>query len=333
MIAHLRTLACAAAVLAAGTLDGQRAPKPCPNGADDDQFVSVGVTILIHPTRMAATVDSVLEAQGYTITSAPARLGAWGVEPRFTWLDGSEDEGWHGEQHPGVQLYVRTQARGDSVALSVGARALCKVPPVPDGPEDVGGMVELLSSTMIVGAVSQAMDSLEARGVDLTSPVPRTRVSVNVPDTVGRFTFGGRRDYEDPRLGSSIRFNHPNGTYADVFVWGGTRVTETCDAVCAVNAEADGFIASFPEFIRAGHYRAVELTRDEPLRPGADALWAAGRHLTLKADKDGQMQESHYYVWSFPGFMLKVRASYPPSAEGLRQVEEFAAELLTKIAT
>lgn len=327
----IRTLAVTAAVLAAGTLSAQ--PITCPNGEDDEQGMSMGVTMRVHPTRMAATVDSILEAQGYTVRGGPAGVGRWNVEPRFTWLESVEEEDWHGKEHPGVILAIATEARADSTQLSVGAQALCKVTPTRPGAEDVGGVLELLSVASIAAGVSEAMDSLEARGVDLTAPVRRNRASVTVPQEVGRFTFGRRHDFEDRRLGSSMRYNHPNGTFADVYVWGGTPVNETCDAVCAVNVEADAFIGSFPEFIRAGHYRALELIADEPLRPGSGALWAAGRHLTIKANKEGEIQESHYYVWSFPGFMLKVRASYAASVEGRRDVEAFVEDLLVKIVS
>ena len=334
MIRHLPLLACTAAVLAAGALSAQPASKACRDGADDGEGISVGTTLLVHPTRLAATVDSLLAAQGYTVNQSPAGLGRWDIEPRFTWLESVQGEGWLSDEHPGVELYVETEARGDSTGLSVSARSMCRVAPAQDGPAEVGQMVELISATMLTAGITEAMDSLEARGVDLRTPVRRSRTSVQIPDTVGSFAFQGRHDYEDRRLGTNVRYIREDGLYADVYVYPGVRVDETCDAVCAVNAEADGFIASFPEFVRAGHYRTVELASDEALRPDADDLWAAGRHVTLKANKNGQMQDSHYYIWSFPGFMLKVRVSYDAGDDGaLREVQAFVPDLLTKMVS
>ena len=334
MIPHLRTLACVAAVLAAGTLSAQPTAKACRHGAADDSGIAVGTTLLVHPTRLAATVDSVLQAQGYTVTDSPPGLGRWSVAPRYTWLEAVQGEGWLSDEHPGVQVQVETEARGDSTGLSVSARALCRVEPARDTPADVGQMVELLSATMLTAAVTEAMDSLEAAGVDLTAPVRRGGVSVQVPDTVASFVFQRRHDYEDRRLGTNVRYIRQDGLYADVYVYPGVRVDESCDAACAVNAEADGFIASFPEFVRAGHYRTIELAGDERLQPDADDVWAAGRHLTLKPNKDGQIQDSHYFIWSFPGFMVKVRASYAAGdGEALRQVQDFVAELLVKLVS
>lgn len=335
MITHLRTLGCAvAALLLAGSLNAQEPPRSCPNGEADQEGIEVGVAVLAHPTRVAAIVDSVLQAQGYTVEGSPAGLGRWGVQPRFTWLE--DMEGVAGAQHPGVQVTVHTEARGDSTGITAGARALCRVPPVEGMPGEAGQMVEVLSATMLAGGVIEALDSLEARGIDLTAAVPRAQAeqgSATAPPEVAGFRMMGRHDYEDPRMGTTVRYGRGDDLYLDIYVYPGVQVTAECDAACAVNSEADGFVGDFPELIRAGHYETLDVTADERLQPPAGAPWAFGRHLTMKVRRQGRDLESHYWLFSMPGFMLKARSSFPAGERTRREVQAFVDELPGKMVT
>ncbi|WP_420128902.1 hypothetical protein [Longimicrobium sp.] len=331
MISRLRSLLCAAALLTAGHLSAQT--PGCRHGEADDSGMAVSVAVLAHPTRVAATLDSLLQVQGYAIGGSPEGLGRWNVQPRFTWLREVEEEDWHGDEHPGVQLSVETEARGDSTAVEVGARVLCKVPPAKGGPDDIGTMVELLSASMLATGLPEALDSLRAAGVDPLTPVARERETVHAPEAVGKFRMVGRQDYPDPRLGSNVRYARDDGRYVDIYVYPGMRVDSACDAACAVNTEADGFVAGFPELVRAGHFEEATVVRDERPQPGAGAPWAYGRHLTLKMRREGQVVDSHYYLYAFPGFLLKVRATFPPSSDTLRDVTAFVDELLRTLMT
>jgi hypothetical protein len=228
---------------------------------------------------------------------------------------------------------VATEARGDSTAIELGARTLCKVPSAPDGPEDIGTMVELISATSIAAGLSEALASLRAAGVDPLTPVSRERERVQAPEVVGKFRTVGRHDYPDPRMGTNVRYARDDGRYVDIYVYPGVRVDSACDAACAVDAEADGFVAGIPELVRAGHYEQMEMAGDERLQPGTGAPWAYGRHLRLKVRLEGEVKDSHYYLYSFPGFFLKVRATFPSSADPLRDVTAFVDELLRTLVS
>lgn len=332
----LHPLACAAAaLLVAGTLNAQDAPS-CPDGEADQEGIQVSMAVRAHPTRVAATVDSVLQAQGYTIENSPAGLGRWGLAPRFTWLPELAEAGVFGDRHPGVQVTVGTEAAaGDSVTLVVGAQALCTVPPVEGLPGDVGQLVEIMSATMVSAGVTEALDSLSARGGDPMAAVARAQprqASVRAPEEVAGFRMINRHDFPDPAYGTSVRYGRESdGQYLDIYVYPGTRVDSACDAACAVNTEADGFIEGTPEFVRAGHFEQMDLANDARLRPEPGAAWAYGRHLTFKAKRRGQAVETHFYLYSFPGFFLKVRATYPPSPASTADVQAFVDALLGKL--
>jgi hypothetical protein len=335
MMTHLRTLVCAGALLSAGSLRAQNRLPVCPHGEADQQGINMTVTLPAHPTRVAATVDSVLQAEGYTVRRSPAALGRWMVEPRFTWLQGVESQGaWHGDEHPGVEVAVSTEARGDSTRLVAGARALCNVPPVASDSGSVGQLVEMISATKLAADVSRAMDTLRANGVDLTTPVPRTQSvlpSVTAPMEVAGFRLASRHDYDHPRQGSRLQYLRDDGFFVNVFVYPGVEVDDSCDAACAVNTEVEGFIRDFPALVRAGHYEELEVMGGEALQPGAGDSWGYGRYLALRVKHEGRTLESPYWVYSFPHFFLKVRASYPSSPAKLRDVQAFVAEMRVKL--
>jgi hypothetical protein len=331
MTAILRPFCFAAAVLAAGSLAAQ-APE-CRQGPDDEKEISVSVATLAHPTRVAAALDSLLRVQGYVVTASPGATGSWSIEPRFTWLAEVNDEDWHGEEHPGVQLSVQTEARGDSTEMTLGARSLCKVPTVPGGPEDIGAMVELVSAMTLAAGVSESLDSARAAGIDPLTPVARPRTSVQAPETVAGFRMVGRHDFPDRRLGTTVRYAAADERYVDIYVYPGVRVDSACDAACAVNLEADGFVTSIPELVRGGRFEQLDAAGDQRFQPAAGAAWAYGRHLSLRGRSEGQAVESHYFLYSFPGFFLKVRATFPPSPDALAAVKAFVDELLGTLLT
>ncbi|HEU4885103.1 MAG TPA: hypothetical protein VFT45_22775 [Longimicrobium sp.] len=322
----LRILSCAAALFAAGGLSAQT--PECRHGPDDEKGLSVSVAMLAHPTRVAATLDSLLRVQGYAVSASPAATGSWSIEPRFTWLTEVKDEDWHGEDHPGVLVSVQTEARGDSTAVTLGARTLCKVPAVPGGPEEIGTMVELISAMTLAAGVAESLDSARAAGIDPLTPVARQQRTVQAPEKVGEFRVVGRHDYPDRRLGTTVRYAADDERYVDIYVYPGVRVDSTCDAACAVDAEADGFVESIPELVRAGRFEQLEVAGDERFQPAAGAEWAYGRHLSLKGRSEGVVVDSHYFLYSFPGFFLKVRATFPPSPDALADVKAFLVELL-----
>lgn len=330
MLAHLRILACVAAVFAAAPASAQN-ERGCRRGPADGEGIIVNVAVAAHPTRVAAVLDSLLAAQGYTLIHSPRGAGEWRVEPRFGWIRDGLDPRVMQWEHPGVQLSLAAEEDGDSTRVTAGARALCRVPASPDDPSaDPEALVELTTSGLLAAALVQQVDSLRASGVDLATPVARGR-SVAYPAEVAGFRLEGRHDYPDPRYGVNLRYTRGGGAYVDVYVYPGVRVDAACDAACAVGQEADGFVSGLPELVRSGSYERMEVTGDRPLHPGAGAPWAFGRHVALRVRRQGRTMDSQFYLYSFPGFMVKVRATYAPSDAMQRDVEAFVAELLTRL--
>jgi hypothetical protein len=329
MKAFIRTLAAGAALLAADPLAAQT--PDCRHGRADDSPMGVDVTLPVHPTRVAPMLNALLREQGYEVSSAPSGVGSWTVAPRFTWLPAVEQEDWHGDEHPGVLLALRTEPRGDSTAVAMTARALCRVPPRM-GDRSLDRMVEIVSVSHFAAGISESLENLRMGGDDLLTPADQPRGSVQAPGELAGFAIVSRQDYEDPAMGTQVRYGRDE-LYVDIFIYPGVPVTTGCDAACAVSSAAEGFIGSLPGLVREGHYESMDVTADEPLRPSAGAPWAFGRHLTMSVRRQGRALESHYWLYSMPGYFLKVRSSYPASPGARAHVQRFVDELPGKMMT
>lgn len=335
MIRLLPASACACALLLTATLSAQ---QTCPGGRDDSEGFVVSSAFAAHPTRVADVVDSVLAAAGYEVRQAPAGAGHWAVAPRFTFVDGLLPEAVDGVAHPGVQVRLRLAADADSARLEASAHTLCRTMRAGRVDEELETALELLSAGGLVAQVEERMEALAAAGTDLAAPVDRAVAeggfSLTVPDAVGEFRMADREDFDDPRLGSSFRYARPDGLYLDLYVYPGPPADASCPQACAarrVDEEIDGFVQGIPEIVRRGYYRRLRVRDDERVSPPAGAAWRAGRHVTFDAvrgEGPETPQESLFVLYAFPGYMVKVRATYPPSAEAREGVHAFVSALL-----
>lgn len=332
MIRLLPAFAWALAALLATGLSAQNAPRRCPDGEADDDGIQIDVSVAAHPTRVARTLDSLLVTSGYAIRDAPQATGRWSIAPRFTWLDDFADTGIPRGEHPGVLLFVESAMEGDSVRVEVGARVLCK-----SGSDET--TVGMLSAATLVTGLTMSLDTLRKRGVDLSEPAPRAVTSLQVPETVGDFRLTGREDFENPRLGSSFRYGREeDGMYFDVYIYPGPSADSSCPRSCAegrVDQEAEGFVGSLEELIRRGYYRRMDVTRDERLPVPDGAAFRAGRQVVMevvRSEGSAAPAESQFILYSFPGYMVKVRATYAPSTKMEGTVRTFVSDLLDALA-
>jgi hypothetical protein len=323
-----------AALLLAAPLSAQDGKAPeCRHGPADDQGIIITGAHAAHPTRVASVVDSVLEQGGYTVLRSPPGEGRWQIAPRFTWT-ATEKEIADGDEHPGVSLFVLSQVRGDSTRLEVGARVLCRMAEAGAKDGELTAL-EAMAAMMVESAVTERLDTLRARGVALEQPVERPIRAMGVPDALGPFAFQERHDFPDPRSGTSLRYARPDGMRVDVYVYPGPPADSSCPRACAeeqAQSETRDFAGHLPELVRRGHYRQASVASDEAVQPPAGAAWRAGRHLVANVDVQGEQRESHFYLFLFPGYEVKVRATYAPSAERRRAVEALVADALVKFA-
>lgn len=324
----IRTLL-AAALLTAPSLHAQ-AEQRCPRGEADDQGISVSISVAGHPTRVADEIDSVLVEEGWQILRSPQGTGRWQIAPSHTWPETMPER--KDTRHPGVMLAVSAEVDGDSVAVSVGAQTLCSLGEAGNEATSTEGMLETLTAITTAGAIIARFDTLEANGVDLSAAVPG-RQSVPMPERLGDFTLANRHDFDDPRLGTQLRFAGALGMTLDFYVYPGPPADSSCPTACAeqyVRAALDDFVGNFGEFIRRGYYRSMDVTGNEIVRPEeASDAWRVGGHLTMKVTNDEGQEESHMILYLFPGYQVKLRTTFAPSAERRAAMQRAMSAALT----
>lgn len=103
------------------------AAQPQCTTPDDSTGTSMSGIFAAPPEPLYAAGSATLAELGYAVLEhAPPRELV--TAPSYAWPKGTESEGWHGSEHPGVELFLYTRPAGrDSTQVTIGARALCKV--------------------------------------------------------------------------------------------------------------------------------------------------------------------------------------------------------------
>ena len=110
-------------------------------------------TFALPPEPLYAAVAAALRDLGYAVLEhAPPRELI--TAPSYAWPSGTENEGWHGSEHPGIELSLFTRTTGDSTRVTIGARALCLVrgPGETTPSAEVGKSLESITSLQAMNA-------------------------------------------------------------------------------------------------------------------------------------------------------------------------------------
>ena len=105
---------------------GRAAFQPRCTTPDDSTGISISGTFASRPEPLYAAGSATLRDLGYAVLeNAPPRELI--TAPSYVWPAGTETEGWHGTEHPGIEIFLYTRPAGDSTQVTIGARALCLV--------------------------------------------------------------------------------------------------------------------------------------------------------------------------------------------------------------
>ena len=181
----------------------------------------------------------------------------------------------------------------------------------------------------LVAAVAMPCGAARAQVADTTAG---RRTGVRIPREVAGFMLRDRRDDPDPRMGVTLRYQGPDSLIADVFLYPGPGFDAACDSTCAAGVlarEVAGFRDDFPEMLRRGYYRTIEVTSDSALAPPAGAAWRVGRRVRLRVSQDkSDVDRSDYVLFYLPGYRVKIRATYRATPERLRALDALAGALV-----
>lgn len=121
---------------------------------DDATGTTMSGTFASRPEPLYAAGAAVLRDLGFAVLeNAPPRELL--TAPSHAWPAGTETEGWHGSEHPGLEMFLFTRVAGDSTVVTIGARSLCLVrgPNDPSPGPEVGKNLEMLRTIEAMNAL------------------------------------------------------------------------------------------------------------------------------------------------------------------------------------
>ncbi len=93
---------------------------------DDSTGTSISGTFRARPEPIYAAGAAALRELGFIVLeNLPPRELV--TAPAHAWVAGTENEPWHGREHPGLEVFLFTRTAADSTTVTIGARALCRV--------------------------------------------------------------------------------------------------------------------------------------------------------------------------------------------------------------
>ena len=159
-------------------------------------------------------------------------------------------------------------------------------------------------------------------------------IVLRVPPRVGAFGMVDRRDYDDPREGTMLRYFGPDSLFADVFVYPGPDLASECPVACAqphLDSEISQFRETIPELLLRGYFQTMTIAVAEPLLPPPDAPWKLGHHLRLAVMRDSVPQRSEFYLYYLPGFKVKVRSTFEENEARVAGLASFLNALMPEL--
>lgn len=198
------------------------------------------------------------------------------------------------------------------------------------------GSVLVLSALGCSSSVRSSPEPAASPSVSASSSAPDSAapIAIRIPPRVAAFRMDMRRDYEDPSLGTQLRYLGPDSLLADVFVYPGPGFDERCDSACATEyfeREIAQFQADFPEMLRRRYFDSITVASESPHAPGVGRPWRVGRQLRLAVVREGKPERSDFHLFYLPGYRVKVRVTYDPTNAREQAVDAFMRDLLPRL--
>jgi hypothetical protein len=131
----------------------------CPRGRADGRAIEIRTTVGLTATALVPLVDSVLVVNGYQIDTGLSGPLSRVTIPSLAWPRGTETETWHGQDHPGVRLFVTLAGRGDSTTVTIGAHVICLLGSPEDDarPSSVSGMLRMIAAMQVAAGLAERL--------------------------------------------------------------------------------------------------------------------------------------------------------------------------------
>jgi hypothetical protein len=318
----LPALFCAAPVAAQGT--AASASPACAGGPADEAGARMAVTVEGSPEQAAELLGMALQLNGVSVTQPLRGAGAWTSAPLHIWVPDYLAAMATGQPHPGVQLSGDIQPRGDSTEISLVGRTLCSLgSAAPAGP--LGSTEDLLEQ------FSAYFVMLPVAGFDRRDGRAGT-FSLNLPRQVADLQRVGQRPVAPRAL--MLHYAGPDELAADAYFYLGPIPTLRCTPSChevEVRREVSGYLRTIPHSPLYQGATSWEMTKAEALAPGPGDGWVAGYHMAHRVVRAEGTIATHYYVYAFPDYLMKVRGTFAASDAREERLQAFVDAALAGV--
>jgi hypothetical protein len=188
-------------------------------------------------------------------------------------------------------------------------------------------------TTVVLVAVFALNSPVAAIQSQDSTPQPPGIIPVRIPDTVASFIGRGRRNFEDPRDGVGLRYEHPaSSLFADIYIYPGPDLKTDCPLACAsghLAREITDFEAFVPgRMTQSAFAQAARVTASEAVTPPRGARWQLGHHVAAVITRDGRELRSEFYLFYLPGYRVKFRSTFVDTPARSEALDAFVKAVL-----
>jgi hypothetical protein len=192
-----------------------------------------------------------------------------------------------------------------------------------------------VAALLFVATTPARLHSQSGEATKLSADTAATR-TITFPQLVDGFRLVSRRDYPEPRDGLSLRYRRQADSLSiDVFLYPGPDFADDCPNECAAEVlrkEHSGFETVALQQMQTLKYVDTAFVRASfALNPAAGATWKLGHWTLLAVVRGGVMHRSHQVLYYLPGTRVKLRATYPETADYSADIREFGDHIIAEL--
>lgn len=163
------------------------------------------------------------------------------------------------------------------------------------------------------------------------TPQSAPGTSIAIPSEVGTFRMTAVHRYPDPGLGVLYRFRNDSALRPDVYVYpsGGPDGTTSLNPA---REEGMNFGAVLTAQRRRGRITSFQILDSSAREYIAGSDTVPGWHVHAVLEGSEGKRDTHLYLYSVRGQMLKVRATAPEGTVDHASIDDFVAALLHAVS-
>jgi hypothetical protein len=182
--------------------------------------------------------------------------------------------------------------------------------------------------TILSPAVLTACGSSRSSPPD---PAPSVAASPVPTNRIDGFDLIDTRRFPMADAGVQYRYQDSSGLQADVYIYRGDAPRHGADVMGALRAEVATFRETLPLGVRRGYYGTYSIASDTLLTVRVAGRDYALHRITMAMTRDGQAQDSYFYLAVVGGEYVKVRITQPPGKFPVARADAFVQAVLADV--